>query len=164
MLEKIRQGRLSNLFTGTGKHCRGITLIELLIVIALIAVFTYLGMPSFKAFLQYSNLSRDAWIMLSDLRYYREEAIVKHYDYAFTFNTAANSYTVEQRTAPADTPVKEVKTQTLDSDITQAANTVFTPSGEATTASTIVIHGENPGDAFQITISPTTGMVKMEQL
>jgi len=143
---------------------KGITLIELLIVISLIGVFSYLGMPYFKSFVAYSNLSRDSWMILSDLRTYRELSIVEHYNYGFVFNTTKNSYTIEKRDPATNALISQVKTQTLESDITLATNTEFFPTGEATPQSTIKIIGENPKDQFQISVSAVTGLTKLTKL
>ncbi len=54
---------------------KGFTLVELLVVIAVIAVLTTLAAPSFKALIQSNSMSSTVNTFLADLRFARSEAI-----------------------------------------------------------------------------------------
>jgi type IV fimbrial biogenesis protein FimT len=54
---------------------RGFTLLELMVVVAIVAVLATLGMPSFTRLIQANTVSSTANILLADLRYTRSEAI-----------------------------------------------------------------------------------------
>ena len=54
---------------------KGFTLVELLVVIAVVAVLTTLAAPSFKALLQSNSMSSSVNTFMADLRYARSEAI-----------------------------------------------------------------------------------------
>lgn len=137
------------------------SLIELLIVLALISVFSYLGWPIFKPLVSYSSLQNDAWRLLSDLRSCRQLAVVEHLNYRFSFNVSEDSYTIEQRDATTDNLIATISTVPFENDLTQATDTTFRPKGEATAGSTIVLKGKSSSDTITITIFATTGLAKI---
>ncbi|MBU4304289.1 MAG: prepilin-type N-terminal cleavage/methylation domain-containing protein [Candidatus Omnitrophica bacterium] len=145
------------------KNRQGFTLIELLIVVGLIGVLTFLGLPYYRPFLQYISLKNDVWTVLSDLRGYRQLAIIEHVNYRVLFNVGSDSYTVEQRDAATDTFIQTVANVTLDSNLIQADDTTFRPMGDAVPASTIVLQGKNPADKITITVYSTTGLARMRE-
>ena len=139
----------------------GFSLIELLLVLGLIGVFAFLGMPAFKPFLEYSAVKNDAWRIVSDLRAYRQMAIIEHKNYRFVFNTTTENYTIEQHDAGTDAYIKTVSNVSLGTDLVQATTTTFRPTGDATVSSTIIVKGKNSNDSITITIYQTTGLAKM---
>ena len=143
------------------KKQAGFSLIELLIVVGLIGVLTFLGLPYFQDFVKYSSLKNDAWRVLSDLRAYRQLAIVEHMNYRFVFDTNANTYSVEQRNALTDAFIQTVSSVKLSNDLVQATNTTFKPKGEASPGSLIVLQTQSGADAIEITVFATTGLAKM---
>ncbi len=139
----------------------GITLIELLIVLGIMGVVMFLSVPVFKPFLEYSRLKKDAWKLLSDLRWYRQLAIIDHNNYKFTFDISANSYKIDEHDAATNAYRQTLSTVALVNDITQATDATFRPSGEAVPSSLIRIKGNKSTDLIDITIFSTTGLAKM---
>jgi prepilin-type N-terminal cleavage/methylation domain-containing protein len=137
---------------------RGLTLIELLITIALMGILAALVMPNANPAVR-DQLIAAAQIVASDLAYGRSLAITSDTDCTYTFNLAANSYTLTSTTnLPAslfDNPGTASKTRTVElgklprlgsavslyawgtgttaSSIRSANSMVFGTSGEATT-------------------------------
>ena len=140
---------------------KGITLIELLIVIIIIGVISYLSLPVFRPFLEYSGLKKDAWKLLSDLRWYRQLAIIEHNNYKFSFSINANSYTIDEHDAATNAFRQTLSTVVMDNDITQATDSTFRPNGEAVPSSLITIKGNKSSDSISISIFSTTGLAKM---
>jgi len=101
--------------------------------------------------------------LLSDLRGYRQLAIIEHLNYRVRFNVTSDSYTVEQCDAATDTFIQTVANVTLDSDLIQADDTTFRPMGDAVPASTIVLQGKNPADRITINVYSTTGLARMSK-
>jgi prepilin-type N-terminal cleavage/methylation domain-containing protein len=139
----------------------GFSLIELLIVISLIGALTLLGMPLFRDFIDYSSLKNDAWLLLSDLRSYRQLAIIEHFDYAFVFDVNSDSYSIEKRDSANGALLETIANRSINNDIVQAIDTTFKPKGQAEPAATINIQGKNPSEQMTITVFSTTGLSKM---
>jgi prepilin-type N-terminal cleavage/methylation domain-containing protein len=76
----------------------GFTLIELMVVIAIVAVLVGVAAPLTGSYLSRRQLEAAAYTMVQDLRRAQNEAIVTRTYIAVTFDTAANSYTFERTT------------------------------------------------------------------
>jgi len=139
----------------------GFSLIELLVVLGIIGIFTFLGLPYFRSFIGYSSLKKDAWTLLSTLRAYRQQAIIEHYNYRFVFDTGADTYTIEQRDATTDAFIQTVSTVNFTNDLTAATNTTFQPKGNANPSSTIILKEKSSSDTINIEVFSTTGLSKI---
>lgn len=140
----------------------GFTVIELAVVIALISVILSLGMPSFTSFIQFSYLQNDSWKIISDLRNYRHQAIVEHYDYRIAFDISRDKYTVEQRNYLTGALVKTVKTVSFTNDLTSAGDVTFHPRGNATVGGTITLRSRQAAGSATLTVQATTGAVQTQ--
>ena len=157
MLNKIQAKIRSVVFA----RKQGITLIELIIVIVVIGVISYFTVPVLRPFLDQSKLKKDAWRLLSDLRWYRQLAIIEHNNYKFSFDVNANSYRIDEHDAATNAFRQTLSTVELKNDITQATDTTFQPSGEAVPSSLIIIKSDSSTDSISISLFSTTGLAKM---
>lgn len=57
------------------RHSKGFTLIELMIVIAIVAILTTLAAPSFKSLIQSNTISSAVNTFMADMRFARSESI-----------------------------------------------------------------------------------------
>lgn len=160
MLKKSSTYKMPDIHPGIRKNI-GFSLIELLIVISIIGILSLLGIPLFKDFVQFSALKNDAWKLVSDLRSYRQLAVIEHRNYRFVFDLNSDSYKIEHRDSGTNVLIATIATRTLSNDITQAVDTTFKPKGQADPAATILIKGENSADTVTITVFATTGLSKM---
>jgi prepilin-type N-terminal cleavage/methylation domain-containing protein len=80
----------------------GFSLIEMLVVCALLGIMAAVATPSFITYQQNSNLKEAARDLASDINYWRQRAVAEQVRYRIIFNQATNSYTI-QIESPANT-------------------------------------------------------------
>lgn len=73
-------------------HKSGFTLIEIIIVLAIIAVIAAISLPRFDRVLENYKLKTDAHKVASVLRCTRQEAIMSGYDHKVLFKPGSNCY------------------------------------------------------------------------
>ena len=72
----------------------GLSLVELMVVIAMIAILSAIAVPNYVAWLPKYRLSTSARDVLSDLEYARSVAIKENASVVVEFDTANNSFRV----------------------------------------------------------------------
>jgi prepilin-type N-terminal cleavage/methylation domain-containing protein len=85
------------------KSSRGFTVIEMVIVIAIIAIAVSVAAPNFNSFRQNTNLKEAARDISSDISLYRQRAVAENRGYQINFSAAANTYTIQQETVVNNT-------------------------------------------------------------
>jgi len=75
------------------KDTSGFTMIELVVVIAIIAILASVGIPTFSQFLPNYQLKQAALDMFSNMQATKVEAVKNNASRSMTMNTAAKSYT-----------------------------------------------------------------------
>ena len=106
---------------------KGFTLVELMIVVALIGIIAAIATPAFQRYAINANLRSAARDITSDFLRLKERAISENVEYMIIFNVAGNSYTIQQGTA-AGAPYVDLMTKSpasFGSDINFTANTTF---------------------------------------
>ena len=130
------------------KSNQGITLVEIMLVLSILAVFATLSIPPFTRFVQTSRLSGQANQMLGQLRAARRAAIMKNIHTVFTLDTANHRYfyfedengdgnwnSTEYRSAVIDLPPGII----LQAHTFSQPAIFFEPKGNATESGTIVM-------------------------
>lgn len=137
------------------KRARGLTIIELMIVIALIAIVLTVAIPSFRDILERRRLEGVANELAIDLQYARTEAVSRQANVVLQTAADGLSYTI--------TGIPLAKTVQLPTGVTVTANVTRTYEGFRGTAggdATIDIASTNTAGQLRIT-SNFMGRVQM---
>jgi len=78
---------------------QGWSLIEMMIVIAIIGVVAAFSVPTFRNYVRNQNLKTAAQEISSDFFIYRERALAEGKTYRIVFDDVGNQYTIDERTA-----------------------------------------------------------------
>lgn len=109
----------------------GFTLVELMIVIAMIGIMAAIGIPSFKDLMPRVKLRNNASQLSNEIASLRMQAIAKSMEFQMVFDTANNRYTL-QKSVPGGWAPPYATNTFYGSVLTGVAG--FTP-----TASTLII-------------------------
>lgn len=137
------------------KRARGLTVIELIIVVALIAIVLTIAIPGFRDILERRRLEGAANELAIDLQYARTEAVSRQANVSLTTAADGLSYTI--------TGIPLAKTVALPAGVTVTANVARTYEGFRGTAggdATIDIASANTAGQLRIT-SNFMGRVQM---
>lgn len=157
------------------KNERGVTLMELVIVVVVIGLMSALAVPSFLNYtskLQAKTTARD---MVSTLRLARSKAISERAQYGVFFDVGNRQYTFfKDKVNPAsflyepgvgnDSLISQI---TLDRDVNYGANSfanttvVFTTSGGASSSGDLTVTPASGGFTYNINVLASTGRVKL---
>jgi len=117
----------------------GVSLIELIIVMALIGIVAAIATPNFTRYRDNTNLREAARDVSSDIQLYKQRAVAENVRYRITFDSGANNYVVQR-----ETPLNAGNF---------AANTLFTKQiGSGTAIETSV--AANFGGNLYVTLLP----------
>ena len=95
----------------------GFTLIEVIIVIAIMAVISAIAVPNFLSWIPQKRLVSASDELFSNLLYTKMQAIKNNVDWAVTFNYSAQSYTISSDYGGSNTPVKIVNLSSYGSGV-----------------------------------------------
>lgn len=129
---------------------KGFSLVEIMIVIALIGIIATIAVPNFQNYIRNRNLKTAAQEISSEFFVTRERALAENRTYRIVFNTAINQYTTEELDTTTSTwtvrQTKQVAASAAANDgiVIDAANTTatsftFQPRGTISLSGTISI-------------------------
>lgn len=132
------------------KADKGFTLVEMMIVIAIIAIVIAIASPSFYKYRQNTNLKEATRELTADIAYWRQTTVAENRRYRIVFNQTANNYTI-QRENPANSGTY-VNLSTIDTTVND------TKSPSSISSSILIMGSPNPpsftgGNAY-ITFQP----------
>ncbi|THJ33038.1 prepilin-type N-terminal cleavage/methylation domain-containing protein [Lampropedia aestuarii] len=124
-------------------HCRanGFTLIEAMLVVALLGILTAIALPSFQTMITNTRVTTSASELQSLLLYARSEAVFRRSSTSVTSNgstwevTAANNDVLRSFEFPNTVTLSKAPAQTLSFDNGGTASNNFTVSVSVTNAS-----------------------------
>jgi type IV fimbrial biogenesis protein FimT len=136
----------------------GMTLIEVMVVVAIIGIIVAIATPSFSAMLQQQRIKGAAETVLADLRWARGEAIKRNARVRVTFTSGSNwSYTID--TVPALAASDGVLPKTVNGSdfpsttLSSVASTTFNPIRGTANTGTAKITSNNFSDSAGVEIS-----------
>ncbi len=144
----------------------GFTLLELLVVMAIIAILTAMSMPAISGYLKGARLKGGARQIVSALRMARQLAITKRDIYSVDFNTGNRQFWVEwdnQTSGSVDTLVDEIRTlpDTINFDSSQGTYLYdFSARGTVGSGSIYIVDPNN--NYKRISVVAATGQVKVQ--
>ena len=88
---------------------KGFSLVEVVIVVALIGIVATIAVPNFQNYIRNRNLKIAAQEISSEFFVTRERALSESRTYRLVFDDTANQYTTEEQTAPGVWTVRQTK-------------------------------------------------------
>jgi type IV fimbrial biogenesis protein FimT len=128
--------RFTNLANKVGaQEKRGFTTVEILVVLAIVAILIRIAVPAFSTWLPSQRLTSAAQQIAIDLQFARMKAIAQNTSYTVTFNTTTSTYSF-------GTDSRNVTTLFPGITIASApSNPTFTPSGMANAVTITLSNG-----------------------
>ena len=94
---------------------KGFSLIELIIVMAILGVMAAIAAPNFTRYRDNTNLREAARDISSDIQLYKQRAMAENVRYRITFNSGANNYVVQRTTTAAPNVFNTLLTKDIGS-------------------------------------------------
>jgi type IV fimbrial biogenesis protein FimT len=114
------------------KICRGFTLLELMVTIAVLAILTTIAVPSFTDLVQSNRITTQANELVAALTFARTEAVKRGRNVNVAVAAANPGWTVTVTTTDAggnDVTLRQVERQGSFVNVDAAVNLTFDPSG-----------------------------------
>ena len=150
------------------KRQSGFTLIEMMIVIAVLAIMSAIAIPNFMSLLPGMRLNGAARQVMGDLMAVRMNAVKQNNEFKVFFNSpGANQYQIlddDDNDGTADTgeaittPAKNIQDNYPDVTVSSTNNPIFFPRGTATGLPTVTL--QNSSGTKTVTVS-IAGRVKI---
>lgn len=167
-LSVSRPGRLSDLVFR--QPAKGFTLVELLVVTALIAIMAAIGIPAITSQLAHQRLTRCVREAATELQGARMKAIARNNRYRVVFNllggATPDTYRMNVYDSGAGTwsaePERPLMSMRNGIDITSPGasfNVDFWPNGTATATQICISNTSKSGDRMRVDVQGSTGMV-----
>ncbi len=135
---------------------RGITLIEVMVVVAIVAIVGLLMLPSLGDWLANFRLRQGAREIASTLQWAKMQAISSRQQYTVTFNIEDGAYQVN----PGGV-VKKVHKKVVIVSVAPADPFTFRPDGSCANSGVITIRNDR-GDEYDVAVS-ATGRVQVNK-
>ncbi len=137
----------------------GFTLVELMVVVALIGILTGIAVPNILAYLPTFRLHSAARQVMTDINYARGRAASLNEDYKIVPNFISNTYDIRREDDSVEKTVIALQEYDISLKSQGSSNSVtFYPTGRASFGSSFILENSK-GEEIKITIS-IAGRVK----
>ncbi len=152
---------------------RGFSLVEVLVVMAILTVIAAIAVPSVSTWLSSLRYKEAAWDILSKSRLARQLAITKNREHRMEFDMDGRRYRVTEGNEPSGSTVwtQVGPWKSLDQSVNWATgqacdgntdiNVTFYPNGTAD-AATICILDSNNTQRYRVVVTSRSGRVRIE--
>lgn len=155
---------------------RGMSIIELTVVLAIIGMMSFIGLPSMQEWLDRYRVRTSAAEIAANIQLQRMRAVSQNQDHSISFDQAAGTYSLF-RGAPADGIALDVLPRALPRSVgfsgggadpiqIPADEIIFHPDGslnDSTSTTDQIFVGNDHGDVFAIAVNRATGRVQVTQ-
>lgn len=152
---------------------RGVSLLELLIILVILSIAAALVIPDFSSLLELYNVKKAARQLVTDLQFAKMRAVAEGVDYRVSFVSGDNpSYTVEKNVGAGAWSVIDIIRDLGDpgnpyyakhvsvSTQSEPLRVIFSPLGSASPAASIIFH--SPTHRFKTVRVILTGRIRLE--
>jgi len=133
---------------------RGFTLVELMIVIAVMGIMAVIAAPNFVTYLANQRLKGAARMVMSDLMAARQKAVTQNVNITVTF-TSNHQYTITN-----DASTRDIQQDYSDVTFTSSGAAIFYPRGNAT-GTTVTLTSSRTGSQKFVRVA-LNGRVKID--
>lgn len=142
---------------------RGFTLLEVMVVLAILSIVTAIGIPNFRGHMHQMRLESAALQMVADIRYLQQLAMAKEEEtsnYYITFTPGLNRYRLHRNT-PAFKIVDLPPGVNLESTNFENHRLRINIRGLPPTGGTVILYSEGAKKHKYVVVSTITGRVRV---
>ncbi|OPL12393.1 MAG: hypothetical protein AVO39_04270 [delta proteobacterium MLS_D] len=115
----------------------GFTLVELMIVVALMGIMAAIAAPSFQTYMANNRLNGAARVVMTDLMYARSQAAMENVNFKMEFS--GNSYSIVRTDNDEVRRSRNIQNEYYDVTMTSNQDFIFRPNGTVTAAGTVTL-------------------------
>lgn len=142
----------------------GLTLVELVITLAILALLTVLAVPNLGRWIQHYRIRAAVRQIVSQMELAKIKALKNNWPYRIAFDEAAGTFRLETRSKSSEAWRVEGRVFRIPHQVPLDVNVKaihFNPDGTA--ASGTVTVGPTGGEHYTITVNTTTGKITAER-